>query len=805
MIKNYFTIAWRNLVRNPTFYFINIVGLSVGLACCLLISAYLYSELTYDSYAEKAQTIYRVDLKVTGNGSVVHYPSADVGVGPGMKNTFPEVEAFTRLSPSWQPYLHYKDITLKEEHLAMADSNFLQVFDIPLVAGDEKSALVEPNSIVVTRAFAQKYFGEEDPMGKSLTFGQHGEFKVTGLINAIPDKTHFHFDAFASLSTWHLQRETWSNLGMYTYLVLNKNSNPDQLQAKFPLLVEKYVVPEVQHDMGVSLAEAQKSVNTFIFALTPLRDIHLYSHTAMELEPNGDITYIYIFSALAVFILLIACVNFTNLSTASSLRRAREVGIRKVIGSAKHQLIYQFLTESILLSAGATAIAYVLVYFLLPYFSHLTGKPADFGFFLEPVTIIVVMAGLVVVGIVAGIYPAFFLSSFNILNTLKANTSSSAGKRDGLRSGLVVFQFAVSTSLIIATLVVYQQLHFMQNKKLGYEKDQVLVFQDTYILRKDETLFKDQLLKDSRVLAASVARQVPGGKSMDGTQAFPKDRKENENNAEIHIDISHVDYDYLGTLGIALKSGRNLSPAFPSDSSAVVINETAAKELGWGVDNALGKTLVTSGQNEYHVVGVVNDFNYASVREKIGAMVMMLGRNSGLTIVKINTQDIPGFLETAKKQWTAFTPDMPFSYWFLDEKFSALYRSEERTGQLFTTFAIIALVIAGLGLFGLSTYTAEQRTREIGIRKVLGASSGRILVMLSKQFMILVLVAFVIAVPLVAWAMNQWLEEFAYRITISWWVFTLAGASSFAIAFISMGFQTIRAAIANPIQSLKAE
>jgi putative ABC transport system permease protein len=804
MLRNYFLIAWRSLVKNSTFYFVNIFGLSVGLTCCLLISSYVHSELTYDTYPEHAKDIYRVELHVLGNGSWVDYPNVDFGVGPGIAQTYPEVASYTRISQWIKPYLRYKEIVLKEQKLALVDSNFFEFFSIPLLAGDRKTALVEPNSLVVTKAFAKKFFGDEDPLNKAITMN-NAELKITGLIDKVPDASHFHFEAFLSGSSFKNRRESWSNIGDFTYVQLVPGADAKTLQNKFPDLVAKHVVPEVQADMGVSLSEAQKAIETFVFVLRPLADIHLGSHTSMELEPNGDIKYVYIFGALAVFILLLACVNFINLSTATSSRRAREVGIRKVMGSVKAQLIWQFLTESVLLALCALVLAYGIVAGVLPFFNQLTGKLIPLSFFLEPVTVLIVTGAVILVGIVAGIYPSFFLSSFNTISVLKGSTLSGNGKKDFLRSGLVVFQFAVSTALLVATLVVYQQLNFMQNKDLGYSKDQVLVINDTRSLRVNEQVFKDQLVKDSRVLSASISRHMPGDPNMNGTQAFPKDREENESSAEIHIDIYNVDYEYLTTLGIEMAHGRNLSRDFPSDSAAIVINETAAEAFGWTPESATGKSIVMSGQREYHVVGVVKDFNYTSVRQEIGPLVMMLRNNSGSILVKLNPTDIKSFLEDTKNKWAAFNTEIPFSYAFLDEKFAALYFSEERTGKVFTTFAVIALLIAGLGLFGLSTFSAEQRTREIGIRKVLGASAQQVLLMLSKQFMFLVLIAFVITAPFIGWAMNHWLEDFAYRISIAWWVFFAAAGISFMIAFLSMCFQAIRAATANPVRSLKNE
>jgi putative ABC transport system permease protein len=802
MIKNYFRIALRNLRKNKAFSFINILGLAIGLACFMMIAVFVYDELSYDKYPADASNIYRVQLSVTGNGDIVVYPLVDVAVGEGIKNAFPEVTASTRIS-SVQDFVKYNDKQFKEDHLAFADSNFLQMFSIPLIEGNASNALVQPNSVVISKSFAKKYFGNEDALGKSLIIGtRNAVFKITGVIDKVPDNSHFHFDAFLSLSTFHITHGTWSNLGYYTYLLLNKNTNPKKLEAKFPELVAKYVVPEIQHDMGVSLAEAQKSVNTFRFSLEPLTDIHLYSNTKSELEPNGDIQYVYIFSALAIFILLLACVNFTNLSTARAVKRAREVGIRKVMGSIKNQLIFQFLSESVLFAFFAMLIAYILIFTLLPYFNQVADKTISFDFFLSYKSILVMFIVSFIVGVLAGIYPAFFLSSFNTIQVLKGS-SLQGSQRKPLRSSLIVFQFFVSTALIIATIIVYQQLHYMQNKKLGYDKDQVLFLPDATLLAGNQTTFEQQVLQDSRVVSASISRSVPGGQIMDGTEIYPKNGT--SNGTEIHATIYHVDYDYLRTLGIRILQGRNFSKDFGTDSSGIVINEAAVRDLGWSNNNAVGKTIVRSGQQEFKVIGVVADFNYASVKQAIAPMMMMLGNNFGGLIIKIKTTDVKGFLTDIKKRWDAFNPAGPLEYNFLDENFAALYASEQRTQQIFSAFAILAVIIASLGLFGLSAFVMEQRTKEIGIRKVLGASIKNVLFLVSKEFLLLVGIAFVISVPVTWIAMQKWLEEFAYRITISVWVFATAGIAVILIALMTISFQAIKAAIANPVKSLRTE
>lgn len=805
MIKNYLTIAWRSLTKNKVFSFINIFGLAVGLACCMLISAYIYQEVTYDTYPAKAKSIYRVGLHLTENGGVTDFALVDEAVGQGIKNNVAGVQASTRIRSRGSVYVKYDEKLFKEEHFSIADSNFLAMFSLPLIQGDGHNALTEPNSVVITIQTAKKYFGSEQAIGKTLTMQGERDLKVTGVIDAIPANSHFHFDAFISKSTYPAKHETWSNISSYTYLLLNDGADPKKIEAQLPALTLKYAAPEIQHDMGISLAEAQKSVNTFRFFLMPLTDIHLHSATKFEIEPNGDIQYVYIFSALAAFILLLACINFMNLSTANSVKRAKEVGIRKVMGSLKSSLISQFLTESVVITALAMAIGLVLVYFALPYFNNLAGKQFQIDLFLSKTSIAAEVLLVLFVGVLAGIYPAFFLSSFKVLSVLKGNTSAGPAKRNFLRSGLVVFQFFISTSLIIATMVVYRQLGYMQNIKLGYDKEQVLVINDAYSLGNNIDAFKQQLLRDPRVTHATVTGSVPGSSNMDGTQIYAKEFTDKQEHKEIHTNIFHVEDSYLTTLGIKMALGRNFSSTEPADSSAVVVNEALVRDLGWANTDPIGKTIVRSGQREFKVVGVVKDFHYKSAKEKIGPLMFIPGRSNMLMAVKVHSADVSGVLTDIKKQWGEFRATAPFSYSFLDEQYAALYSSEQRTGQIFTAFALIAVLIASLGLFGLAAFSIRQRVKEIGIRKVLGASSGTITGMLSAEFLKLVGIAVVLSVPVTWYAMHKWLQDFAYRIDISWWVFALAGLIAILVAFVTVSFQSVKAALANPVKSLKNE
>jgi putative ABC transport system permease protein len=802
MIKNYFKIAIRNLLKNKAFTSINIFGLAVGFTCCLLISGFLYDELSYDKFPKDAKDIYRVEINLENKD---FYSSVDVAVGRGMKNAYPEIVDFARLMTRKDVFVKHENSQFKESTIAYVDSNFLQLFSIPFAEGNAATALTEPYSIVLSQTAAKKYFGNSDPLGKVLLINNDTSrpCKVTGIISELPGHLHFNFDFFTSFYE-DPTSQTWSNVGDYTYIKLRPGTDPKKLEAKFPELVAKYVVPEVQHDMGVSLAEAQKSINTFIFYLKPIDKIHLYSANKDELEVNGSIKYVYIFAALAFFIILLAAVNFTNLSTAASIKRSKEVGIRKVMGSGKRQLVAQFLSESVLLSFFAYLIALGFIYLALPFFNDLSGKQLLFTAFINYKVVLVSLAFVFFVGMLAGTYPAFFLSSFNIINILKGKKNTQPGSSQHLRSGLVIFQFAVSTALIICTIVVYKQLHFMQNKELGFDKTQALIINDTYLIGKDQPAFKQQLLQDSRVVSATLTRDVPiGTPVIDGTQAYAKENIANEGHSEIHINKYHVDYDYLKTLGMQMKEGRYFSPAF-ADSTAVVLNETAVKEFDINGD-PVGRSIITSGQHEYNIIGVVKDFHYTSVKEKIVPLVMMLGRNTGGMIVKIRTAGIDGLVASIKNIWNSYNPNGPFSYNFIDDRFAAVYKAEERTGEIFSVFAIISIIIASLGLFGLSAFSIALRTKEIGVRKVLGANVSQVVVLLSKDFLYMVLIAFAVAVPVTWFAMHKWLQEFAYRINIGWAVFALAGCAAVFIALVTVSFQAIKAAIANPVKSLRTE
>src|SRR6185312_202803 len=647
----------------------------------------------------------------------------------------------------------------KDDRFALVDPNFFSIFTLPMIKGDPKTALAQPDAIVLTQETAEKYFGKADPIGKVIQINTDGNrvYKVTGVIKNIPANSHFHFDAFGSMTSWaNATTDTWLSGGYHTYLLLNPGADLKKIEARFPAMVKKYMGPQIQQQMGLSLEQFTSKGNSLGFALQPLKDIHLNSNTSNEFEPGGNATYVYIFGGVAIFMLIVACINFINLSTAGASKRAKEVGIRKVAGSGRFQLIKQFLLESILITFFALFIAFALVQLALPAFNNISGKHLSFD--LKP-GLAFIGLGLFV-GIVAGMYPAFYLSSFKPISVLKGKLVSNH-KSFGLRSSLVVFQFFISVVLIIGTLVVYRQMKYIQNKDLGYNKDQLIIIPNSYSLGKNEKVFEQQMLQDPRIVNATASYYKPAGpSSYNNALAYPQ--------GDDHLIVNgveyHVDENYIPTLGMKMVSGRNFSRDFATDSTAIILNETAARSLGWNDMTAVGKTVIRQNSDRgnntaFRVIGVVKNFNFKSLHEAISPLYMTLQPEGGL-IFKIKTTDVAGLLSTMKKQWDSYKTEEPFTYNFMDDLFNKTYSAEQKTGTILNIFSVLIILVACLGLFGLVTYTAEQRTKEIGIRKVLGASVGQVTRMLSKEFLKLVLIASVIAFPVAWWAMNKWLQSF---------------------------------------------
>ncbi len=756
MIKSYLKIAWRNLAKNKTFSLINIIGLATGLACFILIALYVVDELSYDKYNDKADRIYRVNSDIRFGGTDLKLATNSDMMGATLKKDYPQVEQYVRFYASNGSKLIKKgNEFIDEPAVVHADSTLFDVFTFHVIAGEAKNALNEPNTVVLTEKAAKKYLGTVDAIGKTIETNDNRStlYKVTAVVKDMPRNAHFNFDFFFSMDNVDYGWGNYLSHNFQTYIVLKPGTDPREFEKNFPKFIDRYCLPQARQFMQInSMEDFEKSGNKLEYSLMPLTDIHLHSDRFPELGVNSSIQYVYIFSAVALFILLIACVNFMNLSTARSANRAKEVGIRKVLGTEKRSLITQFLTESTLTVFASLLLALCLVWLSVSYFNDISGKSLSVKELLQPRYILFLLLIPFVVGGLAGMYPAFFLSSFQPISVLKAKINNGFS-RNYLRSGLVVFQFFTSIVLIIGTIVVFRQLNYIQNKKIGFNKDQVLVVNGTGALGNNADAFKNEIEKMNSVKMASFAGYLPVSNSSRSDNTFSTEAVMNEKNG-FNMQVWNIDYNYIPTLGMEMAQGRNFSKEFGSDSTAVIINESTAKVIG--ISDPVGKKLYTTDGNasntiSYTIVGVVKNFNFESLRQNIGPLCFRLGYNKWATAFKVSPGNMQGLVKNIESKWKAMAPGMPFSYQFLDESFDRMYRVEQRIGKIAIAFAIMAIVIACLGLFGLATYMAEQRTKEIGVRKVLGASVPNIVSMLSKDFVKLVLIASVVAFPVAWW------------------------------------------------------
>jgi putative ABC transport system permease protein len=808
MFRNYFKLAVRNLLKNKGFSAINIFGLSIGVATCLLISLYIFNELSFDNFNEKADRIYRINADIKFGESPQALAVNPDPMASTLVKEFPEVEAAVRFRDYGSSLVKKGNQNIKETKIIYTDSSVFDVFTLPFVTGQAKGSLSAPHTMVITESAARKYFKSTDIIGESLKFDNTDDYKITGVIKDLPENSHFNFDFFLSLEgVEEAHRNSWLGFNFGTYIVLKAGTSPTSFQNKLKSILDKYLFPQAGQVMNINREDFEKSGNYVKLSLIPLQSIHLHSDRIAELGINNDIQVIYIFAAVAIFILIIACINFMNLSTARSANRAREVGVRKVLGTVKTQLIAQFLMESVLMSFIAFAIALILVAILLPFLNQLSGKNLSYTSFLTPGFIAALIGGALVTGIMAGIYPSFYLSSFKPIQVLKGGVATGF-KRSYLRSGLVVFQFFISITLIISTIVIYRQLQFIKEKKIGFNKEQVVIVKDAYVLDKKSETFKNEVLKYPEFIAGSQSGYLP---------VTPANRSEEalfagtviDNNKAVSSQLWSVDEDYLNTFGMEILSGRNFKKEMITDSNSVVINETAAKLFGF--KNPVGEKISmlddfkTGTTKIFTILGVVKNFHYQSLRQNIGALTMRLNRNNNAISFRIKGVNASTALDHIKTAWKSVAPSEPLSYSFLSEDFDAMYRSEQRSGQIFISFAVLAILIACLGLFGLAAYAAEQRVKEIGIRKVLGASVPQIFSILSKDFLKLVVIAAIIAFPLAWWMMDVWLRDFAFRVNIGWWVFVIAGFIATFIALVTISFQAIKAAVANPVKNLRTE
>ena len=814
MIRNYLKIAVRNLMKFKFISFINLFGLAVGFSCCLLILGYILHELSYDRYHRNAENIYRVERSwrnyETGITSL-ELGTVAPAIAPLLENDFQEIQALTRLVSPGTTTLRYGEKMFNEQDVYYADEHFFNVFDVEVVKGNPEKALEDPFSVMLTEELAEKYFRGEDPLNKVIRLDNQFDMKVTGIYKAFPANSHVHPRLLISFNTLKDSavygeenlRTNWGNNSFFTYLLLPDNYDSEKLEVQFPAFLNRHI------DEGGS-GTVQPSDWTSL-RLRPVTDIHLHANTDLEAEENGDIQRVYIFSAIALFILLIACINYMNLSTARSVLRAKEIGVRKVIGAGKGELVTQFLSESVLISWIATILAFAFTWLAFPWLNRLSGLDLSIDILLDWRVLLPLLLLPFLVGLLSGLYPALFLSSFQPVKVLKG--FSKVGKSGvSFRQALVVIQFSISIILIIGTVVVYKQLQYMQEKALGFQREHVVTLSNNTSLAPAFETFRAELQASPAITEVGRSSLIPTERLLNaaGSQISRGDSL-----APTKADIKFVTADnhFFSTYGIDVLAGRNFSADFGPDTSSFIINEAALSVLGLkSAEEAIGKEFQYGSRNG-RLVGVVNDFHFESLHQRILPMVFFKSINPsgigsagyGKISIKVTGESLAAGLAHIEKSWRTFVPDTPYEYSFLEDTYARLYAAEKRQGAVFTLFSCIAIAIACLGLFGLSAFTISQRVREIGIRKVLGAETSSLVTLLSKDFLKLVLLAALIAFPLAWYAMSKWLEDFAYRIDIPLWVFLAAGVIATLIAFLTISFQAIKAATANPVNNLRTE
>ncbi|MBN2601937.1 MAG: ABC transporter permease [Candidatus Marinimicrobia bacterium] len=805
MIINYFKVALRNMSRHKVYSFINILGLAIGLTACLLILLYLQWELSYDHWNKNADRTYRVALSgMLGenefNGSVSCAPLARTLVAE-----FPEVENAVRLRNFGFPVLRYNDKVFSEEQFFRSDSTFFDIFSAEMIMGDPKTSLVQPFSLVLTESMRRKYFGDEDPMGKIINSDNRTDWKVTGVIRDFPENSHFHPDFLASFTGNEGDNNIWVSNNYHTYVLLKEGVDYQDVDAKLADLVLKYVGPQIQQFLGVSWDQLVANGAAYEYYLQPMTDIHLKSHLDFEIEPNGNAMYITLFSIIAVFILIIACINFMNLATARSANRAREVGIRKTLGSNRSQLIGQFLTESIVITFIAILLAMIFTRLLLPAFNTLIQTSLIINYFSNFTIIPLLILTAILVGCLAGLYPALYLASFRPVKVLKGERQK-GGREATLRSALVVFQFLISIALFTGSFIIYRQLSFMQNRDLGFDKNNLIIIEKTDDIARTFNAFKQEVLESPSILNVSNSQTIPGRNIGNNVYSHSDAAMEDSKLLNFHV----TDDDFADTYKIDMAAGHYFVTGRSVDSNGVILNETAVRELG--IENPVGKYIIQTGQNsneilKYEILGVINDFHYQSLHRKIEPMIIFFQRFGAgrTTTVRIDPKHTQEAIQHIENVWHKYAGNQAFEYVFFDEDFNRLYLTEIRTRQIVTIFSTLAIFIACLGLFGLASFTTEQRIKEIGIRKALGATVSGIFTLLSRDILKLVLLAALIALPASYYMMSNWLQNFAYRVSYSIFGFILATLIAGIIAILTISKQTYKAASANPVDALKYE
>jgi putative ABC transport system permease protein len=803
MLKNYLNVAIRNIMKYKFFSAINIFGMTIGITSCLLIMLYVTNELSYDKFHADADRIYQVGLHGKLGGQDIRVSNTCPPMAPALVADIPEVESASRIAQMGSPVIKNGEKIFTQEKVFYVDSNFFSFFSFKLKEGNVKTVLNEPNTVVLTERMAEKYFGEENPIGKILVIGDKNKsFKVTGIVQNAPANSHFIYNVLvSSMSNDRLTKDMiWMNNYMYTYLKLQPNTTIATVEKKFVPMVEKYVGPELEKFMGTSLKAMKESGGDYGFFTTKLTDIHLHSTTQGDLEPGGSMMYIYFFSGIGIFIMVIACINFMNLSTARSAGRAKEVGLRKTLGSLRSQMIGQFLAESMLYSFAAVLLALAASYFLLPYFNQLSGKELGVEVFASPFFIAAIIGLALLVGVIAGSYPAFYLTSFSAVEVLKGKVRSGM-KSKGIRSFLVVFQFALSIFLIIFTVVVYQQIQFMQEKNMGIDKNNILSIANTDRLATNMEAFRNSVAQQAGVLNVSYTNNTFPG--VNNTTVLKTATTEGDHIMAVY----YADYEHQDVMKFELSDGRYFSKDYPSDSLGVLLNEAAAREFGFDA-KAVGEEILYNENGpefkKYKVIGVIKNFNFESFKEQVRPMCLFLTKTSDNLLIRYEGSST-ALVENVEKLWKQNSTGQPLEYSFLDENFDKLFRAEQRMGQLFSIFSGLTIFIACLGLFALAAFTSEQRTKEIGIRKSMGATSLSLTVLLSREFTKLVVIAFIPAAIFAWYVSDTWLQGFAYRVEISPVVFLLSGLSAIVIAWLTVSYQSVKASAANPVDSLRYE
>ena len=805
MIKNFFLTAFRNAFKNWTYSIINILGLSVGLAAIIYISLFVQFELGYDKFHENAEQIYRICLKGRmmnndRNQAITPAPMAET-----MRNDYPEVLNTCRINRSGDWLIVYGEKKINEKNFLFADSTFFDVFSFNLLKGDPKNVLTEPRSVVMTETGAKKYFGNEDPIGKLLRVESDTIlYKVTGLMEDLPENSHFHFDLLGSLTTLRASKSTtWVSHRFYTYILLRQGTEIEGFEEKMQLIIEKYVGPQVEQILGITMEDFEKAGNTLSYYIQPLLDIHLHSDLQFEIETNGNILYVYIFISIAIFILVIASINFTNLATAKAANRSKEVGIKKVVGAMKKQLVFQFLTESFIITLVSLVVAIIVLEMFMTGLNNLVQIPLKINYlsyWFIPSLLLLIFT----VSIMAGSYPAFFLASLRPVAVLKGKLK--IGVKGGvLRSVLVIIQFVVSVFILLSTYTVSDQLNYLLNKDLGFDKENILMINRSDALKNQMEAFKFELKKFPSVINVTNGNAYPG---VDFTNiAHFLGGESTANTYFLHK--AWVSYDYGKTFGFELVEGRFFSRDFSTDSNAIVINEAAVKYLG--LEEPIGKIILAPvSRTEFvqcPIIGVVKDFNFKSLHKTIEPAVftLMHGNWEGVVCVKLKPENINSSISQIKDIWESFSSDYPFEYFFFDDHLKGLYKAEQRTNSIFILFSVLSILISFMGLLGLISFITEQRKKEIGIRKTFGSSSGNIVFIISKEILKLIIVASVISWPIAYWVMNNWLQDFSFRVDINYFMFIIIPILTIILSLLTVIYQTVKAAMKNPVETIRYE